>query len=441
VPAATSSTSPPSGAGQRRLADRVPAWLVGSGAIALAMGVMNLSTYGFTVLAARFLGPRAYSQLAAAMGVLLILGVVSLGLQATAARRIAADPTHPRRTQHEVMVPTWRASVLVGVLTLLAVPLLASVLRMELPVAVLIAVAAVPLTLMGGQAGVLQGERRWAPLALLYAGVGLGRLLLGVLALVVDPTAVSAMVAVAVGGFVPVVVGAVALRHTPADAGTDGAPPGAHARSVLGEVVHNSHALLAFFALSNCDILVARALLGDHRSGLYAGGLILAKAVLFLPQFVVVLVFPSMSADTGRRGVQAKALGLILVMGLAAVAVAAVAAPLAVIFIGGSEYAPLQGDIWAFALLGTVLAMTQLLVYAVVARQQAAAIAVVWGGLACVLALTPLVHSVRALVTVMISVLTGVLVGLALAGRGSTGRPSAASPPAPPGPGPAPAGG
>src|SRR4051812_8408832 len=128
------------------------------------MGFMNLSTYGFTVLAARFLGPRAYGELAAAMGVLLILGVVSLGLQATAARRIAADPGHPRRTQHEVMVPTWRASVLLGGLTLLAVPVLASVLRLQLPVAVLLAVAAVPLTMMGGQAGVLQGERRWAPL-------------------------------------------------------------------------------------------------------------------------------------------------------------------------------------------------------------------------------------------------------------------------------------
>ena len=33
----------------------------------------------------------------------------------------------------------------------------------------------------------------------------------------------------------------------------------------------------------------------DHDAGLYAGGLILAKAVLFLPQFVVVVAFPSMS--------------------------------------------------------------------------------------------------------------------------------------------------
>ena len=38
---------------------------------------------------------------------------------------------------------------------------------------------AVPLTVMGGQAGVLQGERRWLPLALVYVAVGVPRLLLG----------------------------------------------------------------------------------------------------------------------------------------------------------------------------------------------------------------------------------------------------------------------
>ena len=63
---------------------------------------------------------------------------------------------------------------------------------------------------------------------------------------------------------------------------------------------HNSHALLAFFALSNVDVVVARNVLAEHQAGLYAGGLILTKAVLFLPQFVVVIVFPSMSSAAVR---------------------------------------------------------------------------------------------------------------------------------------------
>ncbi len=53
--------------------------------------------------------------------------------------------------------------------------------------------------------------------------------------------------------------------------------------------------------LSNLDIIVARNILTDHNSGLYAGGLILVKGVLFLPQFVVVVAFPSMVTVEERR--------------------------------------------------------------------------------------------------------------------------------------------
>jgi hypothetical protein len=115
--------------------------------------------------------------------------------------------------------------------------------------------------------------------------------------------------------------------------------------------------------------------------------------------------------------VQTKALGLILAMGLVAVGLTASAPSLAVLFIGGAEYAELEGYIWAFALLGTLLAMTQLLVYAVVARQHVAAVFVLWGGLVAVLAVSPVIESVHALLTVMLGVLLCVLVGLGLAGR------------------------
>ena len=71
---------------------RLPSWLVGTGVIAVAMAVMNVTTYGFTILAARILGPAEYGALAAVMGLLLVVNVVSLGLQATGARRVSASP-------------------------------------------------------------------------------------------------------------------------------------------------------------------------------------------------------------------------------------------------------------------------------------------------------------------------------------------------------------
>ena len=57
--------------------------------VAVAMGVMNVATYGFTMLAARVLGPSDYSAVAAFLATLMVCGVVQLGIQATAARRMA----------------------------------------------------------------------------------------------------------------------------------------------------------------------------------------------------------------------------------------------------------------------------------------------------------------------------------------------------------------
>lgn len=138
--------------------------LSGSTEIAIAMAVMNLATYLYTMLAARFLGPRPYGAFASLMATLLVFGVVQLGLQATAARRVAAQPERAGAIQDAVMRATHRTAWVFGLLVLAAAPLLDRVLRLgSLPTAALVAVTVVPMTIMGGQAGVLQGERRWRP--------------------------------------------------------------------------------------------------------------------------------------------------------------------------------------------------------------------------------------------------------------------------------------
>ena len=66
---------------------------VRSGAfIAVAMAVQNVTNYAFTIIAARRLGPAEYGAVASLMGLLLVVVVLSLGLQATGARKIAAAP-------------------------------------------------------------------------------------------------------------------------------------------------------------------------------------------------------------------------------------------------------------------------------------------------------------------------------------------------------------
>ena len=377
--------------------------------IAVAMAVMNLTTYGFVILAARLLGPAEYGALAAVMGLLLVVNVLSLGLQATGARRVSAAPGDLAQIEHAVMRTSYASAGALGLLVLLATPVITSTLNLDSWVAAaLIAVTAVPLTVMGGQAGILQGERRWGPLAGIYLAVGLGRIGFGALALLVRPDTQGAMVGVAVGALLPVLVGALALRHPSRNRAGDTFPLLGSTRwargGVLHETLHNSHALLAFFALSNADVIIARSTLDEHQAGLYAGGLILAKAVLFLPQFVVVIAFPSMSRHDAGRRMHLISLGAVLVIGVVTVLGVLVLSGLAVVFIGGHEYADLQHRLWAFAALGTLLAMLQLLIYNIVARQRQRTVLLVWVALAALLAAAPLIGSLTALLTVVLLV-------------------------------------
>lgn len=400
---------------------RLPAWLVGSGVIAVAMGVMNLSTYGFVILAARLLGPGEYGALAAVMGLLLVVNVASLGLQATGARRVSASPEDLPRIESEILSSSYWSAMALGTLCLLAVPVVTWVLRLDnWFIAALLAVSAVPLTVMGGQAGILQGERRWLPLAGIYLAMGLGRVVFGGVALLVQPQTLAAMTGVAIGAFAPTVVGWYALRQSrrAGDRTARRRPAlrrfGLAKGGVLRELGHNSHALLAFFALANADVVIARVVLGDQQSGLYAGGLILAKAVLFLPQFVVVVAFPSMSEAGARRGLHLYALIVVLAIGALSTGGALVLSDLAIMFIGGDAYAELRPVIWAFAGVGTLLAMIQLMVYSVVARQHQRAVLVLWSGLVALLLLAAAVDSVTSLLTGVAVVESCVLVVLLL---------------------------
>jgi O-antigen/teichoic acid export membrane protein len=374
------------------------------------MAVMNVSTYGFTMVAARLLGPGSYGALASLMATLLVISVLQLALQATAARRIAAEPEHVAQIEKTILGVTYRAAVGLGLLLLLLAPLLNVVLRLDsLLTAALVSVVSVPFTVMGGQAGILQGERRWNALALVYLLSGVPRLVIGTALIAWQPSELAALVGTGLGACVPVVAGWRFLRGV-RDPGVATEEHGY--RRVLRESSRNSQTLFAFFALSNADIVIARNVLTEHDAGLYAGGLILAKAVLFLPQFVVVMAFPSMSTIAERRRALTASLGLVAALGAATTLGAAVLPQLALVFVGGARYDEIAGHLWIFAILGTVLSMLQLLVYSVLARQGQRSAYLVWSAFVAVVVLGLTTSSLRGLLAVVISVDTALLAAL-----------------------------
>lgn len=382
--------------------DRVRSLAQTSAGIAVAMAVMNVATYGFTMLATYLLGPKDYGALIAAMNFLIVVSVVSLGLQATAARRISADPGHVAQIERSIMRVTYRGAVALGLLLLVLTPAIDRLLRLDsLPTTALIAVSAVPLTVMGGQAGILQGERRWGALGLVYVAAGVPRLVIATTLVVLAPGEFTALLGVTLAFFAPAVVGWWALR-----AGRDAGEVSEEHRggAIVRECLLSSQALLAFFALSNVDIIVARNVLPDHDSGLYAAGLIITKAMLFLPQFVVVVAFPALATADERRRALVRSLALIAGLGLVGTLAAWLLAPLAMVFAGGDDFAEIQPYLWLFAILGTLLSMIQLLVYSVLARQGRWTVLSVWVALACVIGVGLTRDTILGLVATVVAV-------------------------------------
>jgi O-antigen/teichoic acid export membrane protein len=226
------------------------------------------------------------------------------------------------------------------------------------------------------------------------------------------PNEFGAMLAVALGAVVPAVIGFFALGHAGAVLG--GGAIGQGASRILREVVGNSNALLAFFALCNLDVIIARIRFDEHEAGLYAGGLILTKAVLFLPQFVVVIAFPSMASSSAAHRMYLRGLAAVATIGVVATLGAAVLKDLAVTFVGGDAYRDVEPNIWLFATLGTLLALVQLMVYEVVARQHRASVLIIWLGLAAVGCVAPFVDTGAELVRAVALVDLGVLLTLVL---------------------------
>ncbi|MGB8020285.1 MAG: hypothetical protein WCF04_03570, partial [Candidatus Nanopelagicales bacterium] len=145
-------------------------------------------------------------------------------------------------------------------------------------------------------------------------------------------------------------------------------------------VGHAAHALIALYTLTNIDIILARAQLGPHDAGLYAAGALIARAVFFLPQAILVAAFPRMVA--GSRTAQRQA--VLAVAGLGLIAVAAVAAlpRLVVLIMAGWEYLPVADEAWLFALAGAGFGVVQVLLYARMASQDRRATALLWIGVA-----------------------------------------------------------
>lgn len=368
------------------------------------MFAMNVLTYAFTLVAARLLAPDDFGALTALLGIFLVAGVTSLGIQSSAARRIATAPSG----RDQVITSVTRAATYLAGLTSMTVVagtfILTPLLKLEShwPVA-LCGLALFPFTVLGAQLGIAQGERQWRSLAVLYFSFGVGRITFGTIGLALTSDATGAMLGIMVGTVLPVLIGLPLLRSgARPERGSNLVKP-----NLVKEVVLGSQALGGYFLLCSLDSLIARRF-GPHESGLYAAGLILSKAALYLPQFVSVVAFADLAGPQGRAALN-RAVAKVAGLGSLAVAATALFPWLALEVVGGGAYADVKPDLWLFALEGAVLALVNLLVYDALARHAHGITALVWIAAASVIAVAAVVRVERIGLVVLVTVVAALL--------------------------------
>ncbi|MDX1619824.1 MAG: oligosaccharide flippase family protein [Nitriliruptorales bacterium] len=336
----------------------------GHGAL-LAPAMIAGSAFGyvFAVIAARILAPGGFGALGSALSLLLILAVPGIALQTVAARRLATADSDDEAAAHWAAARVRSRHLAIGLLVLvvlLARPLTA---LLELPglVVVGLALSVVGQPMAAVAHGSLQGRELMPQLAGFLVASGVVKFVLAGTAVLEGGGVSGAVLGLGAAECVNAVVGRWLVgRHVDAGVDADDVP-------TAREIAAAGAAVAGILVLTNADVLLARHYLSAADSGLYAAGATFARVLFWAPQFVSVLVYPRLAAGAGRRTIDVST-GVVIAISGTIVGAAVLAGPAVTTLVFGQDYAALGARLWIFALLGSALAVLQLLTLAQVAR-------------------------------------------------------------------------
>jgi O-antigen/teichoic acid export membrane protein len=385
--------------------------------VGAATMIGNGFAYLLSMVAARVLIPAEFGALGALLGLLVIISTVGIAMQAFTARRVAVATSNRSVVEGE----TIRLATLVAIVIIIAGIVLAWPLGavFSIPVsAVATGVGSIGFVIIGSAAmGIAQGREEHLRLSWAFIANGVGRAIGGIIGVVV----LQSVTGVGIG----VLLGCAAGAFITYRLICPGAWSSTIAKGVPGEFGHVVHALAVLFTLTNVDVLLARIFLTEDMSGEYAVGVLLAKIAFFLPNAIIIVLFPKMTGGRSNRTVYL-ATGLTALVGLVITGFSFLFGDLVIRILGGAQYTELGSEAWLFALEGSAFALVQVLLYARLATQDTRAVIAVWVALGVLVSVVALWRhdSVADIVTTVVVVsLALTIVGLIMDRRQSPGVP------------------
>lgn len=336
--------------------------------------VGNGSAYLLSMISARILNQADFGALGALLGLLVIIATLGISTQALTARRVS---TATGANRSDIEGQAIRLSVFVGAAIIAGALVVAwpiSIIFAIPVVAVITGISSLAFVVVGSASmGIAQGREEHIKLSIAFIANGVGRAIGGIVGVVV----LQSVTGVGIGILIGCAVGA-GISYMLICPGTFSS----QLRDGIGiEFGHVAHALIVLFTLTNIDVLLARIFLTEDLSGEYSVGVLLAKIAFFLPNAIIIVLFPKMSAGDSSRTVYV-ATGLTALLGLVITLVSIFAGDLVIGILGGSQYKNLGSEAWLFALEGSAFALVQVLLYARLAAQDRRAVLAVWGALA-----------------------------------------------------------
>ena len=364
----------------------------------------NGTAYLLSMVSARILDPADFGALGALLGLLVIVSSLGISSQALRSRRFSTASATERKDVdcQAIRLSIFAAfAILIGALILswpisaiFAIPILA----------VFTGVASLGFVVIGSAAmGIAQGREEHIKLSIAFIANTACRAFGGIIGVVVF----QSVTGVGFGVLIGCAVGA-AIAHQLISPKIFSSK----LKDGIGiEFGHIAHALIVLFTLTNIDVLLARVFLTEDLSGEYSVGVLLAKIAFFLPNAIIIVLFPKMSGGDSHRALYI-ATALTAMVGVVITLASVFAGDMIISILGGSQYTDLGGEVWLFALEGSAFALVQVLLYARLAAQDRRAVLAVWGALAvlAVIVVGWRHNSVAEIVTSVVAVSLGLTV-------------------------------